>query len=131
MVPKKAKTVIPETAKELHVSEDLVGDIIDHFYKKIRSKMSELEDGVIMIENLGTFKVNKKKLLKSKLKYEKRLTRLPETDTFTKYSLRKDALDRITKLDKMLLFLEEEVERKQKVRDKRNEDNKDDNTNLE
>lgn len=121
MVPKKAKEVIAETAAQLNLPEELVDDVINHYYKKIRTSLSGLEEASILVHNLGTFKVKRKRLLEAKEKYEKKLEAMPIADTFMRFTLRKEAADRIDKLNNLLKVLDEEDLRKQEIKQKRHE----------
>jgi len=58
----KAKSLIPKTAKELGIDENLVRDVVDHYYTALRKNMSSLEQSRIRVPELGVFYVSKKKL---------------------------------------------------------------------
>ena len=62
---RRAKKLIPKTAKDCNVSEELVGDVVDFYYTELRKKMEALEDVSIGVPALGTFTVSKPKLKKS------------------------------------------------------------------
>lgn len=62
---KKAKSLIPKTAKDCNASEELVGDVVDFYYTELRKKMENLEDTSIGVPSLGTFRVSRPKLAKS------------------------------------------------------------------
>jgi len=62
---KRSKELIPKTAKDCNVSEELVGDVVDFYYTELRKKMEGLEDVSIGVPVLGTFIVSKPKLKKS------------------------------------------------------------------
>ena len=59
---KKAKSLIPKTAEECKVSEELTTDVVNFYYTKLRKKMEALEDPYIGVPSLGIFKVSKRKL---------------------------------------------------------------------
>jgi hypothetical protein len=62
---RKAKALIPKTATDCNVSEELVGDVVDFYYTELRKKMEALEDVSIGVPALGTFSVSRPKLKKS------------------------------------------------------------------
>lgn len=64
----KAKTLIPKVAKELHVSEELVQDIVNFYYKAVRKKIETLVADRIRITGLGVIHVRPEKLKESIIK---------------------------------------------------------------
>lgn len=74
---KKAKTLIPKTAEECKVSEELATDVVNFYYTKLRKKMESLEEPRIGIPILGTFIISKPKLVRSISK----LTRILSDDS--------------------------------------------------
>lgn len=57
MRPKKAKEFIPEVAKQLSLSQDLVEDVINYYWQEIRKSLSALKHSRIHLTNLGDFTV--------------------------------------------------------------------------
>ena len=55
----KAKKLIPKTAKDCKISEEMTEDIINFYYSELRKKMESLDHSSIGIPVLGTFKVSK------------------------------------------------------------------------
>jgi nucleoid DNA-binding protein len=53
--PKKAKTFIPEVANELSLPNELVSDIIQHYWSEVRSSLSNLKHSRVHLSNLGDF----------------------------------------------------------------------------
>lgn len=62
MHPSKAKTYIPEIAKELSLSEELVTSVIDFYWADIRKQLSSLAHPRIHLTNLGDFTIKHWKL---------------------------------------------------------------------
>jgi hypothetical protein len=60
--PKKAKLLIPKTAKDCNLDEELVEDVVDFFYLQLRKKIELIEVPYISIPILGRIYVNKRKL---------------------------------------------------------------------
>lgn len=55
MKPKKAKEFIPEVAKQLLLSEELVKDVIDYYWAEVRKSISTLSSSRVHLTNLGDF----------------------------------------------------------------------------
>lgn len=57
MRPKKAKDFIPSVAEQLHLSEDVVKDVVDYYWRNIRKSLSSLDHSRIHLTNLGDFTI--------------------------------------------------------------------------
>lgn len=55
MIPKKSKEFIRPTAEKLNINEELVKDVIEFFYKKLRLNLQNLNCHNIYVPKLGTF----------------------------------------------------------------------------
>lgn len=62
---KRAKTLIPKTASQCKLDEELVEDVIDFYYNRLRKKLESLEEHRIGVPVLGTFIARKSKLQRS------------------------------------------------------------------
>ena len=60
--PLKAKTLIPQVANNLELSEETVKDIITYYWQEIRTCLSSLKHQRIHLSNLGDFKIKEWKL---------------------------------------------------------------------
>lgn len=69
---KSSKELIPKTAKDCDVSEELAKDVIDFYYSSLRKEMENLHVHRIRVPVLGTFMVSRPKLIRS----IERLTRI-------------------------------------------------------
>jgi nucleoid DNA-binding protein len=73
----KAKTLIPNVAKKLHIPEELVEDVVNFYYKSIRVKIETFGAERIRVTGLGVLHIRKEKVevsidkLTSALKSEK------------------------------------------------------------
>ena len=72
--PKKAKNLIPKTAKECNLSEEKTSDIVNFFYLELAEKIEDMDDPIIRIPVLGTMRLSKVKLNKSVSKLHAYLT---------------------------------------------------------
>lgn len=121
MIPKKPKDIYKITAEKEQVSEDVVEDVMDFYYKALRKKLSDLDDISIFVEGLGTFRTYKSKLLKNKERYERIKKRIEDNDSFRNFSIRKEATERIEQIDKLLDLVAKQEERKQETKLRRDE----------
>lgn len=83
MTPTRANKLIPETAKELGLSEELVKDVVDFYYETLKKRIESLEHPTILVHNFGIFKISRKKL-KFKLEFLRNLLKSKEADDFKK-----------------------------------------------
>lgn len=83
MTPTKANKLIPEVAKELGLSEELVKDVVDFYYDTLKKKIESLEHPTILVHNFGIFKISRKKL-KYKLQFLRNLLESNKPDDFKK-----------------------------------------------
>jgi len=110
---KKAKDLIPKTAEELEMSEELVTDVVNFYYTELRKKIENLEDIRIGVPNIGTFTARKKSLEKSVATLTRILTDGTEESfkKIRKYKLTEDVRDLQLALFKKIE--KDEQERKQ------------------
>jgi hypothetical protein len=114
---KRAKELIPKTAKECEVTEELATDVVNFYYTKLRKKMEALEDYRIGVPVLGTFTISKAKLKRSIDKLTHILTDKSQVnfDRIKKYTLTQSKLD----IQKALLV---KIEDDEKERERRKKD---------
>jgi nucleoid DNA-binding protein len=55
--PKKAKEFIPDVANSLQLSEDVVKDVVNYYWREVRKSLSSLLHNRVHITNLGDFVV--------------------------------------------------------------------------
>ena len=65
MKPKNHKSFFKDVAEECEVHKDVVDDLINFYYAKIRKNLSNLENINLSVSNLGTFSIRKTKLEKA------------------------------------------------------------------
>lgn len=121
MNPKKSSTLYKEVSEELNISETLVSDIIDFYYKDLRTNLSNLKYPRINVEGLGQF------VIKTKLAevYIEKLTKmLPAHDvsTFRAYYNKKSMEEKLALLSTVTVKIEHEKQRKEEfLKTKNNE----------
>lgn len=55
MRPKKAKEFISDIAQQLSLSQDIVKDVVDYYWREVRKNLSSLSHTRIHVTNLGDF----------------------------------------------------------------------------
>lgn len=53
--PKKAKEFIPDVAEQLNLSQDIVKDVVDYYWREVRKSLATLSHSRIHVTNLGDF----------------------------------------------------------------------------
>ena len=114
---KKAKSLVPKTAKDCNVSEELAMDVVNFYYTKLRKKMEALEDPYIGVPSLGIFKISKRKLQHSINK----LTAIIKSDTQESFKMIKRFKISESLRDKQIVLLDK-IEADEKERRKRKQD---------
>jgi len=84
MNPKKHSKLYKPLAEELLVSEDLVEDLIQFYYKVLRVKLSNLEVPRINVEGLGHFVIKPVSVRNAITRYSKVLD-AHDTSTYNAY----------------------------------------------
>jgi hypothetical protein len=118
MIPKKPKVITNQVAEELNIDQALVDDLIDFYYKDIRTALSNLEHLRINLPGLGQFQMRKPNVLKLIKKYESIVKKF-STDTFTSYHNKKQAQEKLEALNKALVKINELLETKKQFKDGR------------
>ena len=65
MIPKKANSLYKEITKEFDVSEDLVENLVELYYKTLRKNLSDLSELRINADGLGHFVIKIQKVKKN------------------------------------------------------------------
>jgi hypothetical protein len=127
MIPQKSKSLYKEVAEELNIPINLVEDLIEYYYKEVKSNITGLKHLRINVEGLGQFVIKESFVRKMVPRYKKALTN-HDTSTFNAYHhkmmLEKKlvALDHIEKqLDKLALKKQETLNKKEEYKLKKNE----------
>jgi hypothetical protein len=121
LVPKKAKDFKKPTAEDLGLAENLVNDVIDFYWTKLRKHISALDYDNINIPNLGVFKVKHWKIDETVEKYKLHISRME--GKFTEHIVKRDLEERIAKLHLVKKSVEETELKFKAIRDARNNKN--------
>lgn len=126
MIPKSHKIFIKPTADETGFSEVLVSDVVGFYYSELRRLLNDIDSVSIKIEKLGTFKVKPKEIRRLRARLSTHLNALKDPETFNQMRIKKDLEDKLQKIDRISKIIKEEYERKQQIKEKRNEKDKGD-----
>ena len=109
--PKKAKEFIPSVAAEINISEDIVTDVINYYWREVRKNLSSLTCSRIHVTNLGDFvtkywKVDEKLQMLEKWEENNKLKGLQEL------TARFKTAEVVYQLKEVKKIIEEETQRK-------------------
>jgi hypothetical protein len=113
---KKAKSLIPKTSVQTKFDEELVEDVVNFYYTKLRKALENLEDARVGVPVLGIFKVRKKALINS-IQHLEEVKENKPTDFKT--------IDRYNKDNKMFITqteLLQKIEKDEQIRVQRKKD---------
>lgn len=117
MIPKKAKEFKKPVAEDLNLSEELVNDVINFYWEKVRKLITTVDENSVEILNLGTFKLKTWKIDETTSTYKNIIERLE--GKFGKYAIKREYEYRLEILEKAKEFAAEEKERLTKIKQER------------
>jgi 4-alpha-glucanotransferase len=120
MTPKKSSTLYKELAEELNVPTDLVEDLIQVYYKNLRTELTGLTNPRINVEGLGQF-VARPALVKKSIQRFKKILESHDTSTFRAYYNKKMLEDKVELLENLDKKLDEEKIKKETFKKTKNE----------
>jgi hypothetical protein len=120
MNPKKPSKLYKPVAEELLVSEDLVEDIIQFYYKALRLKLSNLDSPRINVEGLGHFVIKPISVRSAISKYSKILND-HDTSTYNAYFHKKMLETKLSSLIEIEKKICQEEELKNNFKKTKNE----------
>ena len=118
MIPKKANKLYTEITKEFDVSEGLVENLVELYYKTLRKNLSSLSELRINVDGLGHFVVKIQKVKKAIPHYEKVLNN-HDTSTFGAYHNKKSVEEKLELLNKINEKIDKELTKKQTFKDEK------------
>lgn len=119
MNPKKARLLYQEISETEDVPKQLVENLIDFYYKNVRTLLSELYHPRINITGLGLFTARDRAITKAIPKFEKYLEN-HDTSTYSAYYNKKMLEEKIEFLHSIKEQIEAEKKRKQQFIKKKN-----------
>ncbi len=117
MNPQKARELYQIHSEETDTSKDLVEDLLDFYYKNVRTLLSELHHPRINITGLGLF-VAREKAVKSAIPRFKKYLEKHDTSTYTAYYNLKKLEEKIDGLHSIKKQIEKEKLRKENFKKK-------------
>jgi len=124
MNPKKARLLYEEVSETEDVPKQLVENLLDFYYKNVRTLLSELYHPRINITGLGLFTARDRAITKAIPKFEKYLEN-HDTSTYSAYYNKKMLEEKIEFLYSIKEQIEAEKERKEKFLKEKNGPKKD------
>ena len=119
MNPKKARLLYQEISETEDVPKQLVENLLDFYYKNVRTLLSELYHPRINITGLGLFTARDRAITKAIPKFEKYLEN-HDTSTYSAYYNKKMLEEKIEFLHSIKEQIEAERERKEKFLKEKN-----------
>lgn len=119
MIPKKAKALIAEVAKELQLSEREVSSVLDVYWEGVRKNLSSLEHNKVFVKGLGTFYIKPWALKKRIMANKARIDASIENPTARSLGVLNELYKENLKLEAVKAKEDAEVERKLKIRHER------------
>lgn len=120
MNPKKSKTIVDITAKELDVSSDLVKDITSFYWSRIRKALTKLEFPAVNLEGLGEMTIRPIKL-KEFTEDHVNLQKYVNPKKFGGFARLKNIENRLERLVNMQLMLDIHEMKREQSKTKKNE----------
>jgi hypothetical protein len=112
MNPKKARLLYEEVSETKDVPKQLVENLLDFYYKNVRTLLSELYHPRINITGLGLFTARDRAITKAIPKFEKYLEN-HDTSTYSAYYNKKMLEEKIEFLHSIKEQIEAEKKRKE------------------
>jgi len=124
MKSKKTKDLYQEYSEENDISKDLVEDLVDFYYKNVRTLLSELHHPRINITGLGLFTARESAIKKAIPRFEKYLKN-HDTSTYSAYYNKKMLEEKVEFLYCISEQIDSEKKRKEEFKKNKNGSKKD------
>lgn len=112
MTPKNASDLYKEFSEDLEISESLVENLIEFFYKEVKDQLTNLRNPRINVIGLGQF-VAKSITVQKHIEKFTNVVKNCDTYSFSGYYNKKNLEEKLELLTKLDLLLEIERQRKQ------------------
>jgi 4-alpha-glucanotransferase len=123
MNPKKSSTLYKEVSEENNVLEVLVSDLIDFYYKELRTELSDLKYPRINVDGLGQF-VIKEKLAEVYIAKLSKMLPTHDVSTFRAYHNKKSMEEKLQLLMDVTIKIEEEKNRRAEFNKNKNNESR-------
>lgn len=111
MNPKKAKELNKLTAEALNKDQELVDDIVDFYWLKVRKMLGSIEHPYIRMPNLGTFNIRYKNLV-GKIHLIDKVLEQPAPTSFIKYITYNSHMEKIQRYREAKEIMDEYINKK-------------------
>lgn len=126
MRPLKSKSIITQVADTTGFSIPVVDAVVNFFYSNLKKNMSQTSDITLNAPGLGSFRLNKNRVLRKIDKLEKSRESFkgiseknPDSDKL--HNIVKDRSTRINDLSKTIQLFEDEEKKKKEIKEMRNQ----------
>jgi|32_taG_2_1085360.scaffolds.fasta_scaffold02290_9 nucleoid DNA-binding protein len=119
MIPKKYNTIVKTISENLDIDELEVYDIVNFFYKELRTNLSDLSDLKINVPGLGYFLIRKNKVDESITKCKRKLN-VVDTSSFSGYHYKKTTEEKLEKLEAIKIKIDKFLEEKENWKNAKN-----------
>lgn len=124
MKPKKSRLLYQEISEENDLSKDLVENLVDFYYKNVRTLLSELYHPRINITGLGIFTAREGAVKKAIPRFEKYLKN-HDTSTYSAYYNKRMLEEKVEFLYSIKKQIDSEKKRKEEFKKNKNGSKKD------
>ena len=115
MIPVKPKILFKQIAEEDDINQQLIDDVVTHYYRTIRGLLSELKYTRINIDGIGQFVVKPKAVQKLIDKYNRNLANL-DGYSLTSYHNKIRLETRLEELNNISLLIQQEKDSKEQFK---------------
>ena len=115
MIPVKPKILFKQIAEEDDINQQLIDDVVTHYYRTIRVLLSELKYTRINIDGIGQFVVKPKAVQKLIDKYNRNLANL-DGYSLTSYHNKIRLETRLEELNNISLLIQQEKDSKEQFK---------------
>lgn len=115
MIPVKPKILFKQIAEEEDISQQLIDDLVTHYYRTIRVLLSELKYTRINVDGIGQFVVKPKAVQKLIEKHNRNLANL-DGYSLASYHNKIRLESRLEELNNVSLLIQQEKESKEQFK---------------
>lgn len=131
MKPLKAKQhLVPQVSEEMNISEEVVTNIINFYWRSVRESLSSLRHIRVHVSNLGDFTI-KHWDIDNKIKQYELWQEKIDAKEYSGMKARFNCVERIYQLKYLKSLYQDEMNRKEFISQCRNEFKKESDNNLE
>lgn len=104
MIPQKSNKIYKVVSEDLNIQEKLVEDIVQFYYKELRSKMSTISHTRINVEGIGHM-IIKPKIVNQAIERLDKAAKNHDTSTYKAYHTKKFIEEKLTLLKEITIKL--------------------------